>query len=134
MTPQLPAGWPGYLIAIVTVVITFLVNWRKGRVDESALILGKWKDLVDAHEAQIKRLNEDFDAHREEARAEGRRRDERIALLERENGALKVKIAALEDENAGLKRMIAQNSQSTAHMIGRPGDAAVSKANPKDPK
>lgn len=131
---QLPPGWPGYLVAVLTVVVTFLVNWRKGKVDESAVVLGKWKELVDAHEGQIRRLNEEFEAHRQEARTEISRLGDRIAHLERENSQLRQKVAQMEDENAGLKRMIAQNSQSTGYLLSNPDAVIGSKAIRKEPK
>lgn len=139
--PQLPAGWIGYLVAVLTIAVTFIVNWRKGKIDESALVLGEWRRLYEAHEkrieayeGQITRLTDEFDAHREEARKEISRLGDRIMHLEQENSQLRQKVAQLEDENVGLKRMIAQNSQSTALMLGRPDMLAGSKAVKKEPR
>lgn len=131
---SIPTTAYGWIAFVLLGIGTFFLNFRKGKVDESALVLGKWKELVDAHEAQIKRLNEDFEAHRDEARKEIARLGLRIADLERENSALKQRLAQLEDENAGLKRTIIQNSQSTGVMLSRPDMVAGSKAVRKEPK
>lgn len=127
MTGQLPAGWPGYLFGAATILLAFLVNWRKGKVDESAVILGKWKDLVDAHEAQIKRLNEDFDSHRAQATSEIADLRQRLQSAELRITEMEAQAREKDKYIVGLEAQIRQNSQSTAHLLGRPEALATSK-------
>lgn len=103
--------WGGWIIGALTLLVTFLANRRKGQIDESALVLGKWKELVDQHQLAIKDIREEFAEYKRSAMAEiGELRD-RLSKAEH-------RIVELELENAGLKRAIAQNSQSTAQMLG----------------
>lgn len=92
----------GWIVALLVAVGTAAVQWRKGNIDESAMILGKWKELVDAHQSQITTLTGQI--------AE---LTERLAVAER-------RIRELEEENAGLKRAIAQNSQSAVYALHKP--------------
>lgn len=101
----------GWIVAIVVAVITAAVQWRKGSVDESALVLGKWKDLVDAHQSQIGTLNAEIESLRKRLAAN----EVEFSQYRRET---EKRMRSLEDENAGLRRMIAQNSQSAAWAIG----------------
>jgi chromosome segregation ATPase len=120
----LEANWgavSGWIAAAVGPTLVFLSTRRKTDVDESAMILGKWKELVDAHEAAIKRLTEEFDRERKRWTEDTVRLTHRIAELETEGRQKDIKIKGLEDEVSGLKRAIAQNSKSTAHFLGRDG-------------
>jgi len=117
----LSTHWPaltGWAAAGVGPYLTWRLNSRKADVDESALILGKWKELVEAHEKAIAAVREEFSAYRATALTEITDLRSRLTAAER-------RITELETENAGLKRSIAQNSQSTAHLLG----GAVGRAN-----
>lgn len=107
-------NWIGVLIAFLTVAGTILYNSRKVKVDESAMVLGKWKELVEAHQSQIGSMAEEIKGLRT-----------RVRELEEAFAAYKIdaaeKLAAKDAEIAGLKRAIAQNSQSTAYQLGRHG-------------
>ncbi len=98
----------GWLVALFVAFVSGVVQWRKGSVDETALVLGKWKDLVEAHQSSITALHTQIASQAEEI-ADLRKRV--IKLEERERELL--------DENAGLKRAIAQHSRSTAFQIGK---------------
>lgn len=114
MTAWLTANWgavSGWVVAIVAPLLVFLATNRKTDVDESAMILGKWKELVEAHEKAIAAVREEFATYRKSALEE-------IADLRTRLSAAERRIGELETENAGLKRAIAQNSQSTAHLLG----------------
>lgn len=114
-------GWPGVLgwvAAFVAPLLVWLASRRKSDIDESAMILGKWKELVEAHEAAIKRLTEEFARERTRWQGENDRLQKRVDELEAEGRAKDVKIKGLEDEVTGLKRAIAQNSQSAAFHLG----------------
>lgn len=110
--PDSPAAYAGYVVAIVTVLVAWLRDRRKGDIDESALVLGKWKELVDQHQAAIKDIREEFAEYKRTAIAEIADLRERLRIAEG-------RITELEAENAGLKRAIAQNSQSTAYQLTR---------------
>jgi DNA repair exonuclease SbcCD ATPase subunit len=113
----------GYGLAAITAVGGVILNRRKHDIDESALVLGKWKELVDQHQSAIKELREEFASYKSEAVKE-------IADLRQRLRAAENRISELEAENAGLKRAIAQNSQSTATFLGRalPEDSEAIKA------
>lgn len=112
MTDQITT-FGGWAVALVTALITAILQWRKGNVDMTAQVMSEWKKLIDAHQAQISSMNTEIVALRER-------------LLKAEN-----RIAELEAENSGLKRLIAQNSQSTAWQLSR-ATKAKSKALPED--
>jgi septal ring factor EnvC (AmiA/AmiB activator) len=54
----------GWAVAIVIALITFVAQIRKGGADETAVVLTKWKELVDAHEKQIEGLRGEMEAMR----------------------------------------------------------------------
>lgn len=106
LIPQSPAGWFGYLLALATFIGAVLRDRRKADVDESAIVLGEWKKLIEAHQSQIKSLTDEVSALR------GRlsQAEERIAALEEENRRLRI-------ENDGLIRQQAQRSQSEVTVL-----------------
>lgn len=113
------AALGGVLATLIGVFVTGRLQSRKTDVDESAIVLGKWKELVETHERQLAKALAEIDAVRK-----------RVLDLETENTTLKRRVSELESENAGLKRAIAQNSQSTAFQLGRitaEGSEAVTK-------
>lgn len=103
--------WGGWVIGALTLFVTFLANRQKGQIDESALVLGKWKELVDQHQEAIKDIRAEFAEYKKTALFEIAELRERLAEAE-------VRIRELETENAGLKRAIAQNSHSSAMLLG----------------
>lgn len=111
---ELPAGWPGYLFGLAMLLFPFLVSWRKGKVDESAVILGKWKELVSAHEEQIRRLYDDFKSYRESAAREIDDLRNRVRAAEKRILELEQIVIEKDRHISGLERHIAQLSQSTA--------------------
>lgn len=124
----------GLLTAFVGAFFGWLASQRKTDVDESAVILAKWKELVERHEAQIERLNKSFDdyrdratkefaAYREVAEREAQALRERLSSAEKRIVELETDRTAMREENAQLKRIIAQNSQSNAVYLGPPRDA-----------
>lgn len=122
----------GYLGGpIVAALVTWWVAKRKTDVDESALILGKWKELVEQHQTDIRGIRDEFAAYKksalEEFEAYKRTAIAEIGDLRTRLGKAEQRIVeqdreilALKEENAGLRRAIAQNSQSTAMLIGDP--------------
>lgn len=122
LVEHLPA-WLGYVTTLLVAVGAYLQNRRKGDIDESALVLGKWKELVEQHQSDIRAIKDEFAAYKVASTAEfaaykastvTETSDLRTRLSKAEN-----RITELETENAGLKRAIAQNSQSTAYQLGR---------------
>jgi len=104
--PEGIGGWAGWIVAALVAVFTFVSNMRKTDVDQSAIILGKWKELVEQHEKTLATLNREIDSLRE-----------RLVAAESGLVAANKRITELETENAALKRAIAQNSQSTAVLL-----------------
>lgn len=109
----------GWLVALGTIFFNWRASSRKTGVDESALILGKWKDLVDTHERRIKEMTAEFDRYKKTTDETIDRLQTRVGELERKSANDDKTIRSLQDENAGLRRQIAQNSQSTAYQLKR---------------
>ena len=108
MTDNIFVTVGGWVLALLVALVSGIVQWRKGSVDETAMVLGKWKELVDAHQTQIEVLNNQIAAQALELK------DVRERLVKAEQ-----RIRELEEENAGLKRAVIQNSQSAALRLGR---------------
>lgn len=120
--PNIPTTWYGWLAFVLLGTATFILNWRKGKVDESTKILGEWRKLYDAHEARIAVYEKRIDAH-----------ERRIEALTKENTSLQSRLRGAEERIlhleevviekdkriAGLEATIRQNSQSVAYQIGR---------------
>lgn len=115
--------WVGYAVGALAVLFSFWQNWRKTDVDESALILGKWKELVDTHKQDITDLKTDFAIYKAGAVAEIAALSLRLTVVEREFSEYRVRaakeISHREDEIAGLRRAILQNSASTVIELGK---------------
>ena len=82
----------GWVVAILIALFTFIAQWRRGGVDETAVVLGKWKELVETHESQItslrQRINE-LEDKVTELEERGRQRESSIHELQSENRALR---------------------------------------------
>lgn len=99
----------GWVVAIVLGAFTAITQFRKSRVDESALILGSWKEMVEAHKAMVNQHDAELKELREYLRVE-----------REDNEKLRTRVHELEDQVAGLRRNIAQLGQSTAIQLGDP--------------
>lgn len=110
------------LVGLLGVLFGWLTSRRKSHVDESALILGKWKELVDTHEGAIKRLTDEFASYRATAREEVEALRKRLKEVEEEFASYRKStdehLRKKDDEIRGLKRAIGQNSRSTAFRLG----------------
>lgn len=107
----------GWVVAILIALFTFIAQWRRGGVDETAVVLGKWKELVEAHESQITslrtRINE-LEAKVRDLEEHGRDREARIDELEAKNRRL---TKTLEGE----RRQMQQQSESFKAQLQRLG-------------
>lgn len=121
-----------YIITAMVGVVTYFFGWlqakRKADIDESGLILGKWKELVESHQRDILDLKEEFGAYRKASEIEQVALRKRLSDVEAEFAAFRresaererlsdERIKARDEEIAGLRRLIAQNSQSTAYQL-----------------
>lgn len=126
-----PLKWLGWALSAILGLFAVITQLRKAKVDESALVLGKWKELVETHEAAISRINDEFGRYREQANSELDRLKRAYDDLERKFAEYRAetdeKLRTKDEQITGLLRAIAQNSKSAAHMLTRPADAAVSK-------
>lgn len=114
------AGWLGWAFFLLAIAGYFL-NRKKGRIEESAMLLGKWRELFDAHTARIEEYERKIEGY--EKRIEANTRE--IADLRDRLGAAETRILELErtviDKDrtiAGLERQLAQVTQSTAAELG----------------
>lgn len=119
--PQSVGGVVGWVFTAALGVFTLVTQMRKGKVDESAMVLGEWKKLFEAHKERVEALAQ------------------RVTDLESENAGLRSRVTSLEDqlstakkheieleeENAGLKRQIVQLADSGVSLLGQkpPGSA-----------
>ncbi len=120
------SAWAGYGIAAFTAVGAWWFNRRKTDIDESALVLGKWKELVDTHEARLRDMDSTFSEYRRSTTLEINGLRERITTLEanaKTDAAIireqQKEIEQERREKAGLQRQLSQISQSTAVQISR---------------
>ena len=125
--------WPvivGGVVATLGVIVGWFQSHKKAEIDESALVLGKWKELVEQHQSDIKDLKEEFHAYRKNAEDELEAVRHRLREVENEfteyRRTSEKRMSELENENIGLKRAIIQNSRSTAVQLGRV-DSSVAK-------
>ncbi len=120
----------GWFVGLLTILGTWAYNSRKVQVDESALVLSKWKEFAEIHQADMKRLKEDMQSDRTRYEGELESLRKRIKEVEAEFAAFRKETVAQtklreqqikdrDEEIAGLKRQIAQNSQSTVYHIGK---------------
>lgn len=122
----------GFLVGVLGAVLTWLAARSRAQVDESALVLGKWKELVETHEKAIASLREEFATYRRSANDEiealrKRLREVEDAFATYRKDADK-RVRERDSEIAGLKRQISQISQSTAVQLTR----RVPKKTPED--
>lgn len=101
----------GWALALLVALVGAAVQWRKGSVDESALVLGKWKELVDTHQKQIGLMQGRIDTLTSE------NTDLRARLDKAEK-----RIREQDEEIDGLKRRFLQNSSSTVLRIDKAKD------------
>lgn len=113
------AAWIGWIMAAAVAVGAWWNNRRKNDVDESALILGKWKDLVDTHEKRIKEIADEFLNYKRAATEELDSLRSRVRVLERKSMQDDETIRGLRADKEGLQRQLAQVSRSTAAQLGR---------------
>lgn len=111
--PETVGGIIGWISTGVLGLFTIITQMRKGKVDESAMVLGEWKKLFEAHKERVESLAE------------------RVSHLETENATLRGRVKTLEDElstakkdnmdlieeNHGLKRQVAQLAGSAVIVL-----------------
>ena len=115
MTLDTVAQWGGWVVGLFTVGATIVQNRRKSDVDESALVLKAWKELMDTTERRVSSLVAEVESLQKRlAVAEAR-----ISEMQGERSAYLARIEGLETENRGLKASIAQNSKSAAFLLER---------------
>lgn len=115
VVPENPFSLLGYAIAALTILVSWLTNRRKSDVDESALVLAKWKELVEQHERTLATLNSDINSLR--LRLDTAERT--ISELQEQSRKERARIAELEEENKGLKANFRQTSQSSLRVLSR---------------
>ena len=118
--------WPvivGGVVAALGVIVGWFQSRKKAEIDESALVLGKWKELVEQHQSDIKTLKEEFLAYKKSAEEELEAVRHRLREVEREfadyRRTSEKRMMEMEAENVGLKRAISQSSRSTAVFLGK---------------
>lgn len=121
-------GSPLSAATLVTVLVWVIRTWPywKQRINEARKIQldADGERLAQAF-ARIRELEETQSSDRREfheALSDERKR------CDRELDEIRARLTASEQREQGLLGMIRQNSQSSAQMIGRPGDVAESRA------
>ncbi len=137
LIPDNAAGWVGYAVAAVVAIFAIFRDRRKADVDESAIILAAWKELMANHNADRAADKEEFTQYKQGAIAEIAGLRDRLTAVEKEFAEFRVEaaknMAALtlrhakdlsnrDDQIKGLKAAIAQNSSSSAIILGRSRD------------
>ena len=131
MLPDLPAGWPGYLIGVLGVLFPFVVHWRRGNIDQSARVLEEWQKLYDKHEKRIEQyegrieqyeqrieaITKQFSEHRDQASREIDGLRVRLSAAEKRIQQLESTIVEKDKYIAGLEAQIGQITQSSAVIL-----------------
>lgn len=123
-----PASFATFTLLAIWVIRTW-PHWKAKVNDARKIQLDADGERLAQAFARIRVLEEIQSADRREfheAMSNERKRCDRE--LEEIRHEMRERLASAEEENKGLKAMIRQNSQSTAQMIGRPGDVAESRA------
>jgi SMC interacting uncharacterized protein involved in chromosome segregation len=114
--------WP-LVMGSLAVLGTFIYNSKKVQIDESALVLEKWKQFAEMHAADMTRLRSEMDKDRTRLEAELELVREELKEVRAEFKIFRRdaedQIKTRDVEIAGLKRTISQISQSTAVQLGR---------------
>lgn len=138
--PNVPSGFglAGLIIGVLGILLPYLVNLRKGKVDESAVLLGEWRQMVDQHARDITELRDELRKERQENSALRKSLNDahdKIAGLQDQINVIKQRhvseIAAKDNEIEGLRRQIIQNSKSSAQLLGDPASLAITRASRK---
>ena len=112
------AGLGGAFVGLTSLAFTWHKAWKKSDVDESAMVLTAWKNLMENQERHVKELvGEIANLRKRLVSAENR-----ITELESERLEDRKRISDLVTENAGLKAAIAQNSRSAAQLLDSRSD------------
>ena len=116
--------------AALTGLFAFLVQKLRGQTDETVAVLGQWQELLDAHKASSNaeiaalkaRLSE---VEKELAQVRNQASIDMAALRKQHATEMdemrkrhRLEMRQLRELNDGLQRMIAQNSKSTAQLMG----------------
>jgi predicted nucleic acid-binding Zn-ribbon protein len=116
--------------AMIAGVFTIAVQKLRGQTTETVAVMEQWKDLLDAHkqtsEAEIRALKERLSALEKELADVRDQASKDMAELRRKHAdeidemrkKHRDEMRTMRELNDGLQRMIAQNSQSTAQLIG----------------
>jgi len=104
--PQTVGGVAGWIGTLGFGGLAAWLNFHKVKVDETAMILAKWREMTDSHAAALVRVEERLT-----------RAQETIDTLRTQVFALQDEVLHLKSENAGLVRQIAQVSQSTITVL-----------------
>jgi hypothetical protein len=106
----------GALGAVIGSAITSFFTWLAQRGKSSAeievAVLAEWQKLNSALSDRVAGLEKELAVVR-------RRHSDEIEEMRNKHRA---EMRALRELNEGLQRSIAQNSQSTAHLMGEPGE------------
>jgi chromosome segregation ATPase len=117
------AGIAGGIVGFFGVLFGWHSSRRKADVDESAVVLRAWKELLDGHKTELKALKAEFAEYKKTAQAEFDRyklsTQAEIAGLRERIVSLEGDLAHSREENIGLKAAIRQNSASTAYQLER---------------
>lgn len=98
--------------AVIAGLFAWLVQSSKGTTDIEVAVIAEWQKLNLALSERVsaleKTLSEVRSAHAKE--------------MEEIRNKHRTEMRRLRELNEGLQRQIAQNSQSTAHLMGEPGE------------
>lgn len=105
--------------AIVTGFFAWLVQQSKGEVDRDVAVITQWEKLTSALSARISAIEKELaDVRSNHATEIEEIRRAHSAEIEEMRRTHRAEMRALRDLNQGLQRQIAQNSSSTAHLMG----------------
>jgi flagellar motility protein MotE (MotC chaperone) len=105
--------------AAIAGIFAWLTQRSKGETDQSVAVLGEWSKLNKGLADRLAAVEKEFSEYRQQVAAD---MDKMRQDCRRENEEMRnrhrAEMQALRDLNEGLQRMIAQNSKSTAYLMG----------------
>ena len=105
--------------AVIAGLFAWLTQRSKGETDERLAVRAEWEKLTSALAGRLADVEKELaDLRAQSSKDMAELRKQHANELDEMRKAHRVEMHQMRDLNEGLQRMIAQNSQSAAHLMG----------------
>ena len=105
---------------LLTGIFTWLAQRRRADSDVEVAVLNQWQKLNGALSDRLTAVEKDFADYRSEmSKAMADLRSKHAAEIDQMRKQHRAEMHSMRELNEGLQRQIAQNSQSTAQLLGK---------------